>query len=616
MNHSLKSHRIKALKRACQLIDRRIESLEDLSNTFSWIRLGVVISGAVIAIVLHFLIAEMAAWIVIGVFIIAFIFLVRWHNRFKATLKRFRKWKEIKSEHIARATLNWNKIPLPALDKLPQNSAHARDLNLTGARSMHHLIDTAGSQSGSERLLDWITTPVPKPENTQWRNTLIRELEPMTLFRDKLALQTRAESGARIQWGGEYLLRWLGSSNAPTSLGKTLVLLTGLAVLNIILLLLYFFAEFPPVFLITFLLYAGIYLIRYGDFSELFDDIYRIEQLLEPLQSVLFHLERFPYRSGSKLAAFTRPFTSGDSKPSHLIGKLQRLAGLAAISQGNEFLGIAINGLVPWDFYFSRRLDQLKQDIRPQLEIWLDRWYTLEALSSLANYAWLNPEYIYPDFSKENEAKPQFAAEKIGHPLIPENERVRNDFRISDENKITLITGSNMSGKSTFLRTLGVNLQMAYAGTVVDASHFSAVSMQIFTCIQVTDSLNDSISYFYAEVRRLKQLYETIENTDDLPVFYLVDEIFKGTNNRERLIGSRSFIKEIASMEAFGVIATHDLELTQLEEEIAALKNYHFRETIEDSKMAFDYKLHEGPCPTTNALKIMKMEGLPIEQDR
>lgn len=572
--------------------------------------------GATVAIALHFLVAEIVAWIVIGIFIIAFIFIVRWHNRLKAALERFRKWNEIKSEHAARASLDWANIAEPQLDKFPQESAHARDLNLAGSKSMHHLIDTAGSQSGSERLLEWITNPVPDPEVTQWRNALIRELEPMTLFRDKLALQTRAESGTRIQWGGEYLLRWLGSSNAPASLGKTLVLLFVLAALNITLLLLYFLAGFPPVFLITFLLYAGIYIIRYGDFSELFDEIYKIEQLLEPLQSVVLHLERFPYKAGSNLAEFTMPFTSGDSKPSRIIRKLQRLAGLAAVSQGNEFLGIAINGLVPWDFYFSRRLDQLKQEIRPQLETWLDRWYTLGALSSLANYAWLNPEYIYPEFSTEGEEKSQLVAEKFGHPLIPEKERVRNDFRMTDDNKITLITGSNMSGKSTFLRTLGVNLQMAYAGTVVDAAVFSTVPMRIFTCIQVTDSLNDSISYFYAEVRRLKQLYKTIENTDKFPVFYLVDEIFKGTNNRERLIGSRSFIKEIASMEAYGVIATHDLELTQLEEDIASLKNYHFRETIEESRMAFDYKLHKGPCPTTNALKIMEMEGLPIEENR
>lgn len=571
-------------------------------------------SGAAIAIALHFLVAEIVAWIAIGIFIIAFIFIVRWHNGIKAALERFRKWKEIKSEHIARASLDWKNIPEPQLDKYPQESAHARDLNLAGSKSMHHLIDTAGSQSGSERLLDWITSPVPEPENTQWRNTLIRELEPKTLFRDKLALQTRAESGTRIQWGGEYLLRWLGSSNAPPSLGKTLGLLTGLAALNITLLLLYFLAGFPPVFLITFLLYGGIYIIRYGDFSKLFDEIYHIEQLLEPLQSVLIHLEQFPYQSGAELAEFTKPFTSGDSKPSRIIGKLQKLAGLAAVSQGNEFLGIAINGLVPWDFYFSRRLDQLKQEIRPQLETWLDRWYTLEALSSLANYAWLNPEYIYPEISVA-EDNSKINLKQIGHPLIPEKERVRNDFQMNDGNKISLITGSNMSGKSTFLRTLGVNLQMAYAGTVVDAAVFTATPMRIFTCIQVTDSLNDSISYFYAEVRRLKQLYENIESAEQFPVFYLVDEIFKGTNNRERLTGSRSFIREIASMEACGVIATHDLELTQLEEDISTLKNYHFRETIEDSRMAFDYKLHEGPCPTTNALRIMEMEGLPIEKN-
>jgi len=571
--------------------------------------------GATVAIALHFLISEIAAWIAIGIFIIAFIFIVRWHNGIKAALERFRKWKEIKSHHIARASLEWENIPEPELDKFPQESAHARDLNLAGSHSMHHLIDTTGSEKGSQRLLHWMSDPVPVPEKIQWRNILIRELDPMTLFRDKLALQTMGESGRRTQWRGEYLVQWLKRSSTSSSLGKIITGLSVLAVLNITLFLLFLLSEFPPIFLITVLLYGGIYIIRYRDFSELFDEIYQIEKLLEPLQSVLLHLERFTYKSGSNLAEFTRPFTSGTSRPSRIIQRLQILAGLAAVSQRNEFLWILLNGLVPWDFYFSQRLTHMKQEIKPRLETWLDRWYTLEALSSLANYAWLNPEYIYPEFAVA-EDNSKLNLKQIGHPLIPEKKRIRNDFRMTEANKISLVTGSNMSGKSTFLRTLGVNLQMAYAGTAVDAVAFSTIPMRLFTCIQVTDSLNDSISYFYAEVRRLKQLYETIANAGQFPVFYLVDEIFKGTNNRERLIGSRSFIKELASMEAFGVIATHDLELTQLEEDIFSLKNYHFRETIEDSRMAFDYKLHPGPCPTTNALKIMEMEGLPIEKDR
>jgi DNA mismatch repair ATPase MutS len=169
-----------------------------------------------------------------------------------------------------------------------------------------------------------------------------------------------------------------------------------------------------------------------------------------------------------------------------------------------------------------------------------------------------------------------------------------------------------MSGKSTFIRTLGVNLSLAYAGSVVNAESLNVSLFRLYTCIKVSDSVIDGISYFYAEVKRLKKLLDEIE-TSGFPVFFLIDEIFRGTNNVERLKGSSAFIKKLAETNAVGVLATHDLELVKLADVISKVKNYHFKEEIKNNKMFFDYMLNEGPCPTTNALKIMKLEGLPIE---
>jgi DNA mismatch repair ATPase MutS len=171
-----------------------------------------------------------------------------------------------------------------------------------------------------------------------------------------------------------------------------------------------------------------------------------------------------------------------------------------------------------------------------------------------------------------------------------------------------------MSGKSTFLKTLGVNLVLAFAGSAVNASRFETSLFRIFTCINISDSVTDGISYFYAEVKRLKNLLTEIKQENDILVFYLIDEIFKGTNNLERLIGSRSFIKVIADLNGTGLISTHDLELIKLEEKIAHVTNYHFKEEVLNGRMHFDYKLRRGPSPTTNALKIMESEGLPVER--
>jgi DNA mismatch repair ATPase MutS len=185
------------------------------------------------------------------------------------------------------------------------------------------------------------------------------------------------------------------------------------------------------------------------------------------------------------------------------------------------------------------------------------------------------------------------------------------DFALGE---VVIITGSNMSGKSTFLRTLGVNLCLAYAGGVVCASTFQATLFRLFTCIRVSDSVTDGYSYFYAEVRRLKALLVELEQRERLPLFFLIDEIFKGTNNRERLIGSRSYVHALVGRNCMGAISTHDLELVKLADVLPEVKNYHFREEVIDGRMVFDYRLRPGPCPTTNALKIMQMEGLPVEE--
>jgi DNA mismatch repair ATPase MutS len=169
-----------------------------------------------------------------------------------------------------------------------------------------------------------------------------------------------------------------------------------------------------------------------------------------------------------------------------------------------------------------------------------------------------------------------------------------------------------MSGKSTFVKTLGINLSLAYAGSVVNADNLKISLFRLFTCIKVSDSVTDGISYFYAEVKRLKALLDEMENSEH-PVLFLIDEIFRGTNNIERLKGSSAFIKKLAETNALGAIATHDLELVKLADKILSVKNYHFKEEIKNGKMIFDYKLNNGPCPTTNALKIMKLEGLPVE---
>jgi DNA mismatch repair ATPase MutS len=170
-----------------------------------------------------------------------------------------------------------------------------------------------------------------------------------------------------------------------------------------------------------------------------------------------------------------------------------------------------------------------------------------------------------------------------------------------------------MAGKSSFLRTMGINLRLAYVGGPVVAESLQTSLFRLYTSIQIQDSLADGFSFFYAEVRRLQALLAALREEGERPLFFLIDEIFRGTNNRERLIGSRAYIRALAGSNGVGLIATHDLELVQLADDLPGIQNYHFRDAVENGRMIFDYKLHLGPCPTTNALKIMQLAGLPIE---
>ena len=245
-----------------------------------------------------------------------------------------------------------------------------------------------------------------------------------------------------------------------------------------------------------------------------------------------------------------------------------------------------------------------------RLPVWLDAWHELEALNSLANFAYLNPRNVFPEILPEQSV---FRARAIGHPLIGPEFRICNDFELDGQRRIALLTGSNMAGKSTFIRTVGVNLCLAYAGAPVTADQLEVSLFRVFSCIQVSDSVQDGLSYFYAEVKRLKALLSATEE-EGLPVMFLIDEIYRGTNNRERHIGSHALTRALASHPtAVGIIATHDLELAKLADEIKGIVNFHFREQVVEGRMVFDYLLRPGPCPTTNALQIMRMEGLPVE---
>ena len=596
--------RINAYNRQIKHLSQQIKLLEAKSDQLGNWRLLLALAGGIPLFVSIFLPYPFLFWMLLVATGIGFIFLIANHRRIEYSLIKHRTWRTIKQENRARMLLDWKRIPEIAIvdDKHPLEV----DLDL---RELHRLINTASSQSGTLRLREWFLTEEPSLAMIEQRQKLVQELKAHPTFRDKLTLHARLSSAqVKKQLNTAWLRNWLMSDVPNQRINFWVMLLSILAVANVIAFILVQFNVITvTVSGILWGIYALAYVSRIGLMNQLGDNGQQVYDVLSRLQSVMKHLESYPYDDTPNLRKLCKPLL--EAKPSK---QIRRLMGTLAASnlKGNPPLWILLNAIMPWDLFFLSRLHQQKQQLVKYMPQWLDVWYEIEALNSLATFAYLNDKGIMPTLSHSE----VFSVKQLGHPLLSSEKRISNDFSFETIGELAILTGSNMSGKSSFLRTLGVNLVMAYAGGVVLAESFNAGVFRLFSCIRVTDSLDDGISYFYAEVKRLRELLDELEAKNSLPLFFLIDEIFRGTNNRERLIGSQSFINALVNANGIGLIATHDLELTQLADGNPQIRNLHFREHIADNRMVFDYILREGASPTTNALEIMALEGLPVDE--
>ncbi len=602
----------KLLEQHIERIDRKIIRLEKQSSKISTMRLVLfAVIGVFLFVGLDLMSGILYTIVLLGL-ITGFLFMLSQHKKVEECIEKLGYLKQIKSEHIARIKLNWDEILFKDLnrDKYP-NHPYAQDLNIIGKRSLFQLIDTSIYEGSAKLLSGQLLNQTRDVGEIKQRQQLIQELAPLQLFRDKLRVEAKFSDSRtdKYDWTMEQMLDWLRLPK-KTGFKLPLFILTILSICNIIFGILALTGHLSSVYvLVSFIAYMTVYKFNKEKTNGLFEAAFQMEKLLGRFSNILNHVERFAVSDRKSISEFLKVFQNRNEKPSVILRKVRRFAVAASI-QKDQVL-VLINLVVPWDLYFSMKLENLKEELEPKLTKWLDKFYKLEALNSIANFYFLNPDFSFPSF--DNHSNSLFKAEQIGHPLIPKDQKVSNDFEVNAGEDLFLITGSNMAGKSTFLRTVGINLVLAYSGAPVDAKNLNTNLFRIFTSINIEDSLGDGLSHFYAEVKRLCYMLDELNKEDEFPLFFFVDEIYRGTNNRERYAGSAAFLKEVAGKNGVGMVSTHDLELADLESEINQLSNWHFVESITDGKMSFEYKLKRGPCPSTNALKIMEMEGLPVE---
>lgn len=594
------------IRRADRLITRGTKT----SALFTRWRLAIFLVGLICTVTLYKLNWYDSGNLSLAIFLAIFLAVATYHNKVESQIHRLRQWKQIKQTHLARIALDWDHIPARSSD-LPSPHPYASDLDLIGPHSLTHLLDTTVSDQGRERLHSWLLNQPPPP--TQWhsRHALVRELTARPLLRDRLTLDAKLTGDQEIN--GKRLAAVITHRLGLPHLNTILVVQALLALTTIGLGLATLFGLLPGYWMFSFAAYALIYFMT-DQGEELLEHAVGLHHETERLATVLGSIERYAARRETTLAS-TWTALIGTVSPTQQLKEAART--LHAISiKAHPLVHLAINAIGPWDLWFLRRLIHIQDQIQQALPQWLDALAEVEAASALATFAYLHPDYIWPTpltiTDGQPERPPTLRASRLAHPLLPPRTRIANDVQMAGLGSIYLITGSNMSGKSTFLRTIGINLCLAQAGGPVCAGSFEWTWSRLACCIRVDDSLDAGLSFFYAEVKRLKTILDATKERTAPPVLFLIDEIFKGTNNRERLIGSQAYITALSKGHGFGLVSTHDLELADLEQAIPRLRNAHFQETVSDGALTFDYQLRPGPCPTTNALRIMEMEGLPI----
>ena len=272
----------------------------------------------------------------------------------------------------------------------------------------------------------------------------------------------------------------------------------------------------------------------------------------------------------------------------------------------NLFVGFILNGLLLWDFHCIIKLEKWRTSVSSSLPVWMNLLGKIDGFNSLANYAYNNPDYSFPQV--EN-GEPVLEADSLGHPLLKRETRINNDFSVKRRGQVFIITGANMAGKSTFLRTVAVNMVLGMIGAPVCAGGMKLSPVKLFTSMRTTDSLSHNESYFYAELKRLKALKERLETGEN--IFFILDEILKGTNSTDKSLGSKLFLRRLIEYRGTGLIATHDISLGEMETEFPVnVVNLCFEIEIDGERISFDYLLRDGITRKMNAAALMKQMGI------
>ena len=477
---------------------------------------------------------------------------------------------------------------------------YADDLDLFGHGSLFELLSLARTRVGEETLAAWLLAPAPK-EVINARQAAVVELRPFLDLREDLALiaegiHTGSDAQALTKWADAP--PWQISSGVKwMARGSALLALTGLVLWTI------GFGWLP---FLTSVLLGQIFIFRLRrPMQNVIESVDGPAKDLQLLVEVLRRIEQEQFTS-PRLVELRSELDVEGLAPSQQIAKLKRLIELLDSRRNLFFAPFAF--IVLWPLQCAIAIELWRQHSGPAVARWFVAVGEIEALSSIAGYAFEHPDDPFPEVVDDEVC---FAAEDLGHPLIPRAHNVRTDLQLSSIPAVLIVSGSNMSGKSTLLRSVGTNTVLALAGAPVRARSLRISPLQVGASIRIQDSLQAGASRFYAEITRIREIVEL--TSGPLPVLFLLDEILHGTNSHDRRIGAEGVVKGLVERGAIGLVTTHDLALTEIVEHLRdRAANVHFEDHLEGGKMTFDYVLRPGVLQKSNALELMRSVGLEI----
>jgi hypothetical protein len=562
---------------------------------------------------------EARACAIAAALFLVFFILVVLHARVEARADWFEALRVINLRGTARIDRKWEALPEapPPAGVDVDTHPYAIDLDVFGRASLFQWIGPASTVFGRSTLARWLLEPAPS-EEVSLRQGAIAELSALDDWREQLAA-FGVLAGSSREESLETFLGWTASTIPPLPAFGAIRVIVYAIVISFWLLLLLQLTGAVPNSLWGIPLLIGIVLSFFtaGAVSRAFERAGAGERTLRQYAGIFAHVEAQPFTSPQLAALKQRLTLQGTGRPAPAAMRaLNRILSFADLRRGAALLHFPIQAATLWDFHWLFALEGWRRAASPRIRDWFVATSEIDALACLARIHRENPDWCFPEITAEH----RYVARTLGHPLLPAGRRVANDVELGPPGTILLVTGSNMSGKSTLLRAIGVNAVLAEAGGPVCASSLRMPACDVQTSIRIQDSLERGVSYFMAALARLKGVIDAAQRDaatsgtgHDRVLFYLLDEILQGTNSAERGIAVQAVARHLLDAGAIGAMTTHDLTLAAEEPLRSHARLVHFTEIVDSSgSMRFDYRLRDGIATSRNALRLMQLIGIDI----